>query len=336
MSNIRTHTIEPRRHAYAELERRFGEKSASRYQEAVYRAQPEENFHYRPMWGPSKELYDVDYSVLKLTDPYTYTDPRQFYYASFVAKRAEDYENFAKNLKFVEERKLTSRLPEHWSNVIQNLYLPMRHWEGAAQLILINGGRFAWGHSISQVLSLSSFDRLGNAQAHSSIGRTVAGGTGEALDVAKQAWMESEALQPLRKYAEEALVDQDWGAGIINVDLVDAQLFPLMHTYVDDMALAEGATVMSLLNEHFTTWYADQQKWLNPLIKTWVNDENHGEANAQALKAMVEAKLEQATAAVKPIAEGFDAVLPEKGAVDFLQQNTEALIKRYSDLGVPL
>ncbi|WP_432557893.1 hypothetical protein [Granulicoccus sp. GXG6511] len=336
MSNIRTHTIEPRRAAYAELERRFGEKAGSRYQEAVYRAQPEENFHYRPMWDPSRELYDPDYSVLKLTDPYLYTDPRQFYYASFVAKRAEDYENFAKNLKFIEERNLVERLAEHWKTVIQSLYLPMRHWEGAAQLILINGGRFAWGHSISQVLSLSSFDRLGNAQAHSMIGLTVAGGTTEALDVAKEHWMDSEALQPLRKYTEEALIEKDWGVGLIAVDLIDAQLFPLMHAYVEDMALAEGATVMSLLNEHFTTWYADQQKWLNPLLKAWVNDENHGEQNAQALKDMVETRLGQATAAVQAIAEQFDATLPQKGAVDFLTQNTEALKKRYSDLGIPL
>lgn len=336
MSNIRTHSIEPRRAAYAELERRFGEKNASRYQEAVYRAQPEENFHYRPMWDPSREIYDRAYSVLQLTDPYDYTDPRQLYYATFVAKRAEEYENFAKNLKFIEDRNLTSRLADHWKTVIQDLYLPMRHWEGACQLIAINGGRFAWGHTISQVLSLSAFDRLGNAQAHSMIGLTVSGGTTEALDQAKENWLDSEALQPLRKYTEEALIEQDWGAGVIAIDVIDAQLFPLMHTYVEDMALSEGATVMSLLNQHFTNWYADQQKWLNPLLKAWVNDETHGADNAKALGEMVSKYLDGATAAVTPIAEKFDEILPEKGAVDFLKQNTEALTKRYSDLGIPL
>lgn len=336
MSNIRTNSIEPRRAAYAELERRFGEKSASRYQEAVYRAQPEENFHYRPLWDPSREIYDRNYSVLQLTDPYQYTDPRQLYYATYVAKRAEEYENFAKNLKFIEDRNLTSRLSDHWKTVIQDLYLPMRHWEGACQLIAINGGRFAWGHTVSQVLALSAFDRLGNAQAHSMIGLTVSGGTTEALDQAKENWLESEALQPLRKYTEETLVEQDWGTGVIAVDVVDAQLFPLMHTYVEDMALAEGATVMSLLNQHFTNWYADQQKWLNPLLKAWVNDETHGADNAKALGEMVASHLERATAAVTPIAEKFDEILPEKGAADFLKQNTEALTKRYSDLGIPL
>lgn len=336
MSNIRTHTIEPRRNTYAHVERRFGTKNASRYQEVTYRAQHEENFHYRPLWGPQNEIYDTNYSVLKMTDPYDYSDPRQFYYATFVAKRSEEYENFAKNLKFIEERNLTSRLSEHWTKVIGELYLPMRHWEGACQLIGAHGLRFAWGHTISQVLALSTFDRLGNAQAHSMIGLTVASGTTEALDAAKEQWMDADAMQPLRKYAEESIAELDWGKGVFNVDLIDAQLFPLMHTYVEDMALSEGATVMSLLNQHFTTWYADQQKWLNPLIKAWVSDENHGEANAKAIGEMVAAQLPAATAAVTPIAEQFDAILPEKGAVDFLQKNTEDLKQRYADLGVPL
>lgn len=336
MAEIRTQTLAHRRETYAAVERRFGNKSASRYQEVTFRAQPEEHFHYRPMWDPKHEIYDEGYSVLRMTDPYTYTDPRQFYYTTYVAKRAEDYETFAKNLKFIEQRKLTERLPEHWKELILEAYLPMRHWEGAAQLIAINGGRFAWGHTISQVLSLSAFDRLGNAQAHSMIGLTMSGGTTETLDVAKQNWMDSEALQPLRKYAEETIAELDWGVGVIAVDLIDAQLFPLMHQYVEEQSLAAGDTVISILNEHFVNWYADQQKWLNPLIKAWIEDENYGQANGQAIAKMVKQRLPQAWAAVAVIAEEFDRLLPVKGAVQFARANHDVLTKRYADLGVPL
>lgn len=336
MSTIRTNTIEPRRNTYAHVERRFGPKSGSRYQEVSFRAQAEEHFHYRPMWGPQNEIYDPNYSVLKLTDPYVYSDPRQFYYATYVSKRAEDYENFARNLKFIEERNLTARLSDDWLTVIQNLYLPMRHWEGACQLIGSHGLRFAWGHTISQVLALSAFDRLGNAQAHSMIGLTIANGTTATLDWAKQQWMENDVLQPLRKYAEEAIAELDWGKGIFNVDLIDAQLFPLMHSYVEEMALAGGTTLVSLLNQHFTNWYADQQKWLNPLIKAWIEDETYGEQNRDALAEIVTNKLQRATDAVMPIAQQFDKSLPEKGAVWFLNENTEALKNRYTELGIPL
>ena len=49
---IKTATLEPIRHSFANLERRFGEKPASRYQEATYDLQAEVNFHYRPLWQP--------------------------------------------------------------------------------------------------------------------------------------------------------------------------------------------------------------------------------------------------------------------------------------------
>jgi phenol hydroxylase P1 protein len=336
MADIRTQTLEHRRETYAEVERRFGNKAGSRYQEVSYRAQPEENFHYRPLWDPQHEIYDEDYTVLRLTDPYSYSDPRQFYYTSYVAKRAEEFEAFAKNLKFIETRKLTQRLPEHWQELIVRVYTPIRHWDAAAQLIDINAARFAWGHTISQVLGLSAFDRLGNAQAHSMVALTLSGGTTETLDAAKVNWMESEELQPLRKYAEEAIVESDWAAGVIAVDLADAHLFPLFHEFVEEQVLTSGDTVIAILTEHFTTWYADQKKWLDPLIKTWVQDENHGEANAQALAAMVNARLPEAYAAAQRLAEVFDELLPVKGAVEYTKSTHEALIKRYTDLGIPL
>lgn len=336
MSYIRTQTLEPKRETYKQVADRFGDKSASRYQEVAYRMQAEEHFHYKPLYAPTLNTYDEGYSVLRLTDPYEYLDPRQFYYTSYVAKRAEEYETFGKNLKFIEDRKLTARLPEHWKNLILQAYMPMRHWEGAAQLIAINGGRYAWGHTVSQVLALSAFDRLGNAQAHSMIGLTLSGGTTETLDEAKANWMDSDALQPLRKYAEELLAESDWGVGVIGLDLVDAQLYPLMHQYVEEQALNAGDTVISILNEHFVNWYADQKKWLNPLLKAWTSDAEHGEANAKALSEMVAKRLPQATEAIAKIAEVFDELLPEKGAADFLKANTEELTKRYTDLGIAL
>lgn len=336
MSQIRTQTLEHRRETYAEVERRFGDKPGSRYQEVSYRAQPEENFHYRPLWGPQNEIYDENYTVLRLTDPYLYVDPRQFYYTTYVAKRAEDFETFAKNLKFIESRKLTQRLPDHWRELIVRVYTPIRHWDGAAQLIDINAARFAWGHTLSQVLALSAFDRLGNAQAHSMVALTISEGTTESLDQAKQNWLENDELQPLRKYAEEAICEEDWAAGVISVDLGDALLFPLLHEFVEEQVLESGDTVIAILTEHFVTWYADARKWLDPLIKTWTSDENHGEANAKALAAIINARLPEAYEAAQRIAAIFDELLPVKGAVDFTEATRDALIKRYTDLGVPL
>ncbi|MDO5683777.1 MAG: hypothetical protein Q4G46_13245, partial [Propionibacteriaceae bacterium] len=74
----------------------------------------------------------------------------------------------------------------------------------------------------------------------------------------------------------------------------------------------------------------------NPLIKAWTSDEQHGEANTKALAEMVNKRLPEATAAIAAIAEVFDELLPEKGAVEFAKNNAEALTKRYTDLGIAL
>ena len=51
--NIASVEIEPKRHTFGHVARRLGEdRPASRYEEAMYDAQPTENFHYRPQWEP--------------------------------------------------------------------------------------------------------------------------------------------------------------------------------------------------------------------------------------------------------------------------------------------
>ena len=45
---IKTATLEPVRNTFAHIERRFGDKPATRYQEATYDVQASANLHYRP------------------------------------------------------------------------------------------------------------------------------------------------------------------------------------------------------------------------------------------------------------------------------------------------
>src|SRR3569833_3467630 len=85
---LRYQVIEPKRQTYQNVIDRLGDQPASRYLEATLDVQPRENFHYRPTWDATREIYDADYSVLKLRDPYSYTDPRQFYYTPYVTNRA--------------------------------------------------------------------------------------------------------------------------------------------------------------------------------------------------------------------------------------------------------
>ena len=85
---IRTQAVKPIRQTFAHIARRFGDKPASRYQEATYDLQSEVNHHYKPLWDPERELYDTRRTALVMKDWYALKDPRQYYYGSYTIARS--------------------------------------------------------------------------------------------------------------------------------------------------------------------------------------------------------------------------------------------------------
>ena len=75
---IKTSNLQPIRQTYAYIERRFGNKPATRYQEVSFDVQGATNFHYRPLWKPEKSLNDQTHTALVMQDWYVFKDPRQF------------------------------------------------------------------------------------------------------------------------------------------------------------------------------------------------------------------------------------------------------------------
>ncbi|MET8249553.1 hypothetical protein ABZV31_37445 [Streptomyces sp. NPDC005202] len=321
---LRQQVIEPRRKTFQNLVDRYGDRPASRYEEGTIDVQATEHFHYRPLWDPVHELYDEDYSALKLTDPYSFTDPRQYYYAPYVSSRAQLHEAFGKTLEYVESRDLFDRLPESWRTVVTQLMVPLRHYESGAQLVTVNGARFSYGTTVEQCLSYAAFDRIGNAQLLSRVGIAAAGGTADTLADAKQAWVGDDSLQGLRRLVEELLIEPDWATGVIGFDLVDRLLYPLLYRHLDEAALLGGAGTYSLVAQHFTTWFADHRRWIDALITAWAADEQHGAANRAALGAIVAARLPQAVEAATAVAGAIDGAI-DAGAVDAVRRTAEEL-----------
>lgn len=276
---LRYQVIEPKRHTYQNIIDRLGNQPASRYLEATLDVQPRENFHYRPTWAADRELYDERFSALRLADPYRFTDPRQYYYTPYVTSRAALHEEFGKTLSYLEERELLARLPQAWRNVLASVVVPLRHYESGAQLVSVSGARFAYGTSIEQCCSFAAFDRIGTAQMLSRVGIAAAGGTADVLKSAKQEWLDGAHLQPLRRLTEEIMVTSDWAEGILAIDLIDRELYPLLYQSLDQPALLGGAAAYSLFSQHLTAWYADQRKWLDALVACWADDPEHGPAN---------------------------------------------------------
>lgn len=313
---LKTQVIEPQRHTYTHVAKRFGDKPASRYLEGIIDVQPMENFHYRPTWDPSREIYDDTYSLFRLTDPYSFLDPRQYYYAPYVTARAGHHEAFATSLEYIENRGLLERLPDGWKRVLTELVVPLRHLESGGQLILCGMARFGNGATITQAAAYSAFDRVGNAQVISRAGIALGGGTADLLAVAKEHWLEDAELQGLRKLTEETIVEADWGIALIRLDAVDRLLYDLLYRHLDDEAVVAGAPAYSLISQHMASWFTDDRKWIDALYTTWRADPELGEANVALLAEHGSAAADQALEAVTPFAARVDELLGGVGALE--------------------
>ena len=329
---LRYQVIEPKRQTYQNVIDRLGDQPATRYQEATLDVEPRENFHYRPTWAQDRELYDERYTALRLTDPYAYADPRSFYYTPYVTNRAAHHDEFGKTLAYVEQRDLLAKMPDGWKKMVGAVVVPLRHYESGAQLISVAGARFAYGTSLEQCCTFAAFDRIGNAQMLSRIGIAAGSGTAEVLTSAKQQWIEGDHLQPLRRMVEEAMAVEDWAEGLLAIDHADAVLYPLLYSALDEIALLEGGGAYSLVVQHLTSWYADQRKWLDALLKTWAGDEQHGAANRDAFRRINSDWAGRVVDAVTAIAVAVDEQLPKARAVEAAERIAAEHKARWDEL----
>ena len=332
---LRTQVIEPRRKTFDNLVARYGDRPASRYEEGSIDIQAKENFHFRPLWAPDKEIYDETFSVLRLTDPYSFLDPRQYYYAPYVTSRAAMFDAFSATLDYLEERGMFERLPEAWSELFQTVVLPLRHYESAAQMVSCDTARFGFGTTITQCAAYAAFDRVGNAQLISRVGLSLGGGSADLLATAKTCWMQDEALQPLRRLAEELLVERDWGRSLVALDIADQLLYPLLYTHLDEAALNGGAGSYSLIAQHLSKWFKDQRRWLDALYRAWTSDPELGETNKLLLAEIVGTALAKAQGAAGALASRADQLVTT-GSPAAVTESAAGIRDFFQALGVPM
>lgn len=161
---IKVAAVEPIRQTFARTARRFGTaKPASRYQEASFDLQPRDNFHYRPVWDPERDIYDARRTAIVMADPDAFRDPRQYYYATYVINRAKLQETAEKNFDFVEKHRLMTTLSPAQVESIHQALLPLRHLEWAANLHNCFITAYCFGSAMAQGAMYATNDRLGIA-----------------------------------------------------------------------------------------------------------------------------------------------------------------------------
>ena len=268
--DIKTADIKPIRNTFDHVAKRLGkDKPASRYQEATYDIQPVTNFHYRPLWDPDHELYDQGRTAIKMEDWYAFRDPRQYYYGTWTMTRARQQDHMEKNFAFFEKRHLVDVMPEEWRAKVAQLLVPLRHVEYAANLNNTYMAAYGYGTAITQACQYSALDHLGIAQYLSRIGIVVADGDTVALDEGKQAWVEDEVWQPLRKLCEDLLVTKDWFELYVAQNLVlDGLLYPLAYDRFDTAISQHGGSALAMLTEFALEWFGESTRWVDATLKT--------------------------------------------------------------------
>lgn len=306
---IKTTTVEPIRHTFSHTRRRFGDKPASRYQEASFDIESATNFHYRPLWQPDKLLNDASRTAVVMADWGAISDPRQFYYGAYVQARAKMQENAEHDFAFCEKRNLLAGLSPVQREQIARLLLPLRHAELGANMNNSGIAADGFGTSLTQMHMFTAMDRLATAQYLSRIGLMLEDDGLALLASAKQQWLEDPAWQGMRRYVEDSLVVRDWFELTLAQNLVsDGLVYPLLFQAFDEQLSASGAGQVGMLTEFMRLWFAESQRWVDALVKTVAAE---SAANRELIEGWIAHWRPRAVQALAPLADigpGADAL----------------------------
>lgn len=327
--DLRTVSINPLRQTFDNVAKYVGpDKPASRYLEGTIGIQPQDNFHYRPLWQPEHEIFDPSRTAIAMKDWNAFRDPRQFYYGTYTLARAKMQDTAEADFDFVEERGLAANLPSEARQLALDVLLPLRHveWGGNMNNMFITS--YGYLSAITQPCLYAGMDHLGMAQYLTRVGLLLDGP--DCLDAAKAAWLECPNWQELRRYVEDCFVVQDWFELFVAQNLaLDGLLYPLIYKHFDAALSAQVGPAVSMLTRFQSEWFAEVSKWVDACIKIAAAESAENKAQ---LSAWTKAWRDRAAVALTPIAR---KALGDK-ADDVLEEILQQFNTRATKLGLVL
>lgn len=298
--DIKTSDIRPIRQTFSHVARRLGDKPASRYQEATLDMQPTANFHYRPLWDPQHALYDKRRTALVMADWYSFKDPRHYYYGVYTMTRARQQEGADRQFEFAEKRQLLAQADAGVRESLQQVLVPLRHYEWGANMNHSYCCGYGYGTAITQPFIYAAMDRLGIAQYLSRVGLQIDANSGRALDAGKQAWLAHPAWQGVRRLMENLFVTKDWFEVFVAQNLVlDGLLYPLVYRHYVNAHSAATGNALAMLTEFMNEWFDENVRWVDATLKTAADE---SPANAELLAQWYASWRDQAVQALAPLA----------------------------------
>jgi len=284
--NIANVEIEPKRHTFGHIIERFGEdRPASRYEEAVYDAQPTENFHYRPQWEPEFEIYDKARTKIKMNDWYDLLDPRKFHYMTYVSTRASQNSANEQSFEFLEKRDLVNFIKKENIEKVFDFLTPLRHYEYGANMNNLTIVDRVYGTAMMSSCLFHAEDRIGMAQHITKIILLLSNNDVSKLDAGKDAWLNDKKWQGLRKAIEDSFIEKDPIRLFIKQNVVfDGFIIPLMIKELSKEFSENEEMTIPMLTEFIVSWYEETMKWIESVVKIMANE---SEENKELLTTWV-------------------------------------------------
>ncbi len=272
--NIASVEIEPKRHTFGHIARRFGEdRPASRYEEAVYDGQATDNFHYRPLWEPEFEIYDVKRTKIVMSDWYKLLDPRKYHYMTYVSTRSKQNSANQQSFDFTENSGLINKMSLATKEKIYKYITPLRHYEYGVNLNNLTIVARGYGTAFTSASLFYAADSLGMAQHITKTILTICENEVSVLEEGKQTWMEDSAWQPLRKLMENIMVLKDPVEMLIAQDVVlDGMVLPLLLKELPDEIAENGDFTLKMLVSFINEWQDESTKWLDSIVKVMATE----------------------------------------------------------------
>lgn len=233
-----------------------------------------------------------------------FRDPAQLTYRTYVTRQDRAERELDAVLRVAGAEGFAAGLDPAWKAALTILVGGMSFAEWGVAMSMQYVQRFCLGSTIAQSAQLQVSDELRHAQRDLEWFDLLTGGSAVEADEHRRAWMDNQAMQPLRRYVETALVIEDWAEVIVAVNVVlEGLLQPYLRTVHTEGGRAYGDLATVVLAQQIWTDEERHLLWADALVDFAIES---NDANRDIVAGWVDTYLPEAEAAVAAI----DAALP--------------------------
>lgn len=210
-------------------------------------------------------------SPFQVDDWEGFRDPARLTYKDYVALQ-HDHETYLDLLIDTHEAAgSVTRLDPGWVATLRDLFVPLRFGLHVLQMTGLYVGQMAPSAFITNAANFGAADEMRRIQRIAYWTKVLANAHGDQLAttaLARAAWENDPAWQPLRRACEQLLVTHDWGEAFAARNLaVKPMLDALLNSQFAELAARNGDEFLSLAFTEFGVDSRRSQDWSSALVR---------------------------------------------------------------------